>query len=161
MACALHRVGATAKHPTTSCSNNRKRTRLPAPRPGHTVDVPLAASTSACRACACARCHRCRTHHRRVASSARHLTTSPPGQAQVTRAQHRVPFTCSWLCPMLADATTGRPASAYSVRASSHSGTPSAVPPSHSILYPCVCGYKVPPPPVTYCPPPLSFLRYR
>jgi hypothetical protein len=107
MACALHHVGATTKHPATSCSDNRKRTRLPAPRLGHAAAAPLAGSTSVCRVCACARCHLCHAHCCRVASSARHLTTSPPRQAQVTWAQHHVPFTSSWLYPMLTDATAG------------------------------------------------------
>jgi hypothetical protein len=72
---------------------------LPALHPGHAAAVPLATSASACRACACARRHLCRAHRHRMASSARHLATSPPRQVQATWAQHRVPFTRSWLWP--------------------------------------------------------------
>jgi hypothetical protein len=83
-----------------------------------------------------ARRHLCRAHHHRVVSSARHLTTSPPGQAQVTWAQHRVPLMRSWLYPMLADATARRPTSACSARVSSHSGMPSATKREHRATEP-------------------------
>jgi hypothetical protein len=159
MACALHRVGATAKQPTTSCLDNRKRTRLPALHPGHAAAVPLATSASACRACACARRHLCRAHCRRMASSARHLATSPPRQVQETRAQHRVPFTRSWLCPMLTDDTVGCPTSAYSACASSRSGTPSAAKCKHRAtepFHPLSFQVRLEPP-----PPPVTYVRHR